>query len=301
MNQALDLNLLKVLVLINKHRQLRPVAKALGKTESAVSKYLSKLRLQLDDQLFVRGAHHLEPTEFTLKLLPQISAGLDLLDNAIARQEFVPELYNKDIRIALPGFLEHLVGVRVMSDLWSILPNAKVHITAWNDLTTEQILDNRIDIGVHYFNPAQTKTIYQHRMGNVSGAVVTSSECEQVRFEELIKKPFVLMEMKGWHQSQAVIKTSLEESGYEIDCRGTVDSVQALFEIIKRHDYGAFLPNLNIECEGLRYNSIPDEVFERGLPPVVANYKALNIGSPLHSILYQVLKRALFNQVPVSK
>ncbi len=89
MNQALDLNLLKVLVLINKHRQLRPVAKALGKTESAVSKYLSKLRLQLDDQLFVRGAHHLEPTEFTLKLLPQISAGLDLLDNAIARQEFV--------------------------------------------------------------------------------------------------------------------------------------------------------------------------------------------------------------------
>ncbi len=295
MNQPLDLNLLKVLVLINKYRQLRPVAKALGKTESAVSKYLSKLRVQLDDQLFVRGAHHLEPTEFTLKLLPQIAAGLDLLDSAIARQEFIPELYDKHIHIALPGFVEHLIGVQVMSELWSMMPNAKVHITAWNDLTTEQILDNRIDIGLHYFNPVQTKSIYQHRLGHVKGAIVTSSQCQQQSFEQLIQKPFVLMEMKGWHQSQAVIKTSLEEQGFKIDCRGTVDSVQALFEVVKRHDYGTFLPDLNIQCAGLRYNPIPEPVFPSGLPAVVANYKALNIGSPLHSILYQVLKRALFS------
>ncbi len=295
MNQPLDLNLLKVLVLIDKHRQLKPVARALGKTESAVSKYLSKLRLQLDDQLFVRGAHHLEPTEFTQQLLPQICAGLELLDGAIARQEFVPELYDKSIQIALPGFVEHLIGVQVMSDLWAILPKAKVHITAWNDLTTERILDNRIDIGLHYLNPDQTKSIYQHRLGQVRGAIVTSEQCREQSFEQLIKKPFVLMEMKGWHQSQAVIKTSLEEQGFEIDSRGTVDSVQALFEIIKRHDYATFLPDLNISSGGLRYNPIPDRVFERGLPPVVANYKALNIGSPLHAIVYQVLKRALFH------
>ena len=57
MRPPLDLILLKVLVLIHKHRHLKPVAKELGKTESAVSKHLAKLREQLDDPLFVRGVH----------------------------------------------------------------------------------------------------------------------------------------------------------------------------------------------------------------------------------------------------
>ena len=39
MKSGIDLNLLVVLVLLNEHRQLKLVAKALGKTESAVSKY----------------------------------------------------------------------------------------------------------------------------------------------------------------------------------------------------------------------------------------------------------------------
>ncbi|NAW54271.1 LysR family transcriptional regulator, partial [Vibrio sp. V41_P2S12T139] len=43
MNKDLDLNLLKILVLLDKHRQLKPVAKAMGKSEASISKYLARL------------------------------------------------------------------------------------------------------------------------------------------------------------------------------------------------------------------------------------------------------------------
>ncbi|MDN3685981.1 hypothetical protein QW180_30200 [Vibrio sinaloensis] len=73
MKSQLDLNLLKVLSLLHKHRQLKPVAKELGKKPKVrLVSTLQKLREQLDDQLFVRGAHEYEPTEFTLQLLPEV-------------------------------------------------------------------------------------------------------------------------------------------------------------------------------------------------------------------------------------
>ncbi|MFB9136247.1 LysR family transcriptional regulator [Vibrio olivae] len=294
MTEPLDLNLLKVLILINKHRQLRPVAKELGKTESAVSKYLAKLRIQLDDTLFVRGAHRLEPTEFTLKLLPQISAGLDLLDGAIARQEFIPQAYDKVVRIALPEIVQHLIGADLMVALWEVLPKAQVQITNWHDLTPEHILDNKVDIGVQYFNPMQTKSIYQQKLGRVVGSIVSCEDDKLKTAKELLKRRFVVLEMKGWHQNQAIIKTSLEEVGIEINSVGTIDNMHALLDLVRKRHIVSLLPNIGKASEDIVYHSFSESGIAVDLPNVVANYKALNMGSPLHVLLYKTLKDVMF-------
>ncbi len=85
MNKDLDLNLLKILVLLERHRQLKPVAKALGKSEASISKYLTRLRTQLEDELFIRHAHHFEPTDYLKRKLPEITDALGQLESCLVR------------------------------------------------------------------------------------------------------------------------------------------------------------------------------------------------------------------------
>ncbi|MEF1270825.1 LysR family transcriptional regulator [Vibrio campbellii] len=104
MNKDLDLNLLKILVLLERHRQLKPVAKALGKSEASISKYLTRLRTQLEDELFIRHAHHFEPTHYLKRKLPEITNALDQLETCLIRREFDPLSYDRSITICLPQY-----------------------------------------------------------------------------------------------------------------------------------------------------------------------------------------------------
>ncbi|MCV5233369.1 LysR family transcriptional regulator, partial [Escherichia coli] len=78
------------------------VAKAMGKSEASISKYLARLRLQLNDELFIRHPHHMEPTDYLKRQLPKIADALEKLETCLISGEFEPENYEKDITVCLP-------------------------------------------------------------------------------------------------------------------------------------------------------------------------------------------------------
>lgn len=296
MKSQLDLNLLKVLPLLDKHRQLKPVAKELGKTESAVSKHLAKLREQLDDQLFVRGAFEFEPTDYTINLLPKISAGLNLIGEAVQHEEFDPATYEKTISIALPSLAQYLVGKDLLVDLLATFPKAKISITTWTDASINDILDDNIDLGIQYFNEELTKTIYQNHLGKYKAAIVCSKRYAERSFEEKLDMPYVLMEMKGWRDKIQVGRRALQSNGLEINKIATVDNITCLFDVLDEIECATLLPavrqiNSLTQCE---VTVLPDELQLEHPPSVVANYKLVNYGNPMHTLLVDMIKRHLF-------
>lgn len=78
---SVDLNLLVVFGELVRSRSTTKAAKRLGRTQSAVSHALARLRAHLGDPLFVRVGLALEPTALTERLAPELS---DLLARAEA-------------------------------------------------------------------------------------------------------------------------------------------------------------------------------------------------------------------------
>ena len=296
MKSQLDLNLRKVLSLLHKHRQLKPVAKELGKTESAVSKHLAKLREQLDDQLFVRGAHEYEPTEFTLQLLPEVEKGLTLIKEAIEKEEFDPASYDKPITVAIPSLAQYLIGKALMLDLFDTFPKASIHLTTWSDTSVDDLLDDKIDIGLQYFNPEMTKTVYQKHLGRYKAGIVTSKKYCSKTLEEKLAMPYVLMEMKGWQEKKAVIKIALAECGIEIEKVATVDNITCLFQLLEAKECATLFPAMEhlINQDEYCVEVLPQHLQLEHPPSVVANIKVVNQPNPLHKLLADKLKLHLF-------
>lgn len=296
MKSQLDLNLLKVLPLLDKYRQLKPVAKELGKTESAVSKHLAKLREQLDDPLFVRGAFEFEPTEYTIDLLPKITAGLAMIGDAVERGEFDPAQYTKPISLALPSLGQYLFGKELLLDLIATFPLAQINMTTWSELSITDILDEKIDIGVQYFNQDLTKNIFQHHLGKYKGAVICSKQYADRSLDEKLRMPYIMMEMKGWQDKKAVTNQALESNGVVINSIATVDNITCLFEVLDSIECATLLPasdSIQIS-DDYQVTVLPEHLQMEHPPSVVANYKLVNHGNPLHQLLAKKIKQHLF-------
>ncbi|NVJ57851.1 MAG: LysR family transcriptional regulator [Vibrionaceae bacterium] len=296
MKSQLDLNLLKGLTLLDKYRQLKPVAKELGKTESAVSKHLAKLREQLGDPLFVRGAHEYEPTEFALQLLPVVRQGLELIDGAVQKEYFNPLTYDEPIYIALPAVAQFLIGSELLIDLITTFPNAEINITSWDDNSVQDIVEGNIDLGVQYFNSEVNKVIYQCHLGKCEGAILCSSKYAERTIEEKLKMPFVTMEMKGWQEKKAAIKLALENNGFRINKIATVDNMTCLFEVLDRLECTTFMPLLKSfeKRPDINVTVLPQCLELEQLPSIVAYLKLVNQSSPLHQLLISKIKQHLF-------
>ena len=98
---GLDLNLLLVLdALLREHSATR-AAEALGVTQSAVSRSLSRLRDHLDDPLFVRQAHGLIPTARAQAIAAPLRQALEQLGSIVEPPEaFDPSTSRRRFRIS---------------------------------------------------------------------------------------------------------------------------------------------------------------------------------------------------------
>src|SRR6516162_2998920 len=87
-----DLNLLVVFDVLMTERSVTRAAGRLGRTQSAISHSLARLRDQLGDPLLVRGGRRMEPTGFALQFIDQVRPILTGIRRVLsARQAFEPK------------------------------------------------------------------------------------------------------------------------------------------------------------------------------------------------------------------
>ena len=148
--ENLDLNLLRVFVVIWQERHLGAASERLNLTPSAVSHALRRLREHLGDELFVRAGRRLKPTAKAQHLGPIMQDYIDQLRGLIESQStFDPSTSRRNFVVGLRDpiestFLPNLMRVRAEE-----APNINVHSVRLDRTgMVEQLRQGQLDFAI---------------------------------------------------------------------------------------------------------------------------------------------------------
>ncbi len=115
---TLDLNLLKTFDALERERSVTRAADCLGLGQPAVSQALGRLRGHLQDDLFVRGASGMEPTERARALIGPIREALRQIEVSIyGDQAFEATAFAGSFAIAVSDFVAAALMPRLLEQI----------------------------------------------------------------------------------------------------------------------------------------------------------------------------------------
>lgn len=165
---SLDLNLLRLLKVVVETRNTSVAAEKLGISQTSVSRGMAKLRETFGDQLFIRKAHGVEPSELAAKLAEAAENMLIPFSQVLeSYQEFDPNEYTGEIVIACELTLLEVFGIGVYQSLARVLPKAQFKLVYWQHGSLQQMLDKRVDYMIHYTMFPLPQDVYTHHLSNI--------------------------------------------------------------------------------------------------------------------------------------
>lgn len=124
--RQLDGSLLLIFRELLHQRRTTYAAQRLGLSQSAVSHALSRLRVLLGEELFVRRPYRLEPTRHAIDLGPRVDELLAAMADALGlSSSFEPRTTARGFRIAAPDHLATLLAPALLSDFTRNAPQAR--------------------------------------------------------------------------------------------------------------------------------------------------------------------------------
>jgi len=143
-----DLNLLVVLEVLMAERSVTRAAERLGRTQSAVSHSLSRLREQLGDPLLLKGAGRMQPTAFALEFMEQARPILQSMRRVLSpRRAFDPATSRRLFRFAAPDFARTLFTA-LLARVRAEAPGVAVEWTNSRDPMLLEIAEGQIDVAI---------------------------------------------------------------------------------------------------------------------------------------------------------
>ncbi len=166
MIQQLDLNLLYVLLALEKKRSVSAAALMLEKSQPAVSSALAKLRGFFNDPLFVRSGNSMQPTPRATTL---IEAAREVLERVgtdiVATPTFDPKTSRQTISVALSDVGEVVFLPALLKDLRRAAPNALVRsVSVPAAAVAEGLETGSIDLAIGYFPDLKQSSFFQQAL-----------------------------------------------------------------------------------------------------------------------------------------
>jgi DNA-binding transcriptional LysR family regulator len=126
---TLDLNLLRVFDAVARERHVTRAAEKLNLSQPAVSNALSRLRLALGDELFLRRPGGVEPTALALSLAQPVAEVLDRLRQTLAAHApFDPATTDRVFTAALSEYAESVLAPPLLEVMAKEAPRALLAI-----------------------------------------------------------------------------------------------------------------------------------------------------------------------------
>jgi len=143
-----DLNLLVVFDVLMAERSVTRAAERLGRTQSAVSHSLARLRAQLGDPLLIKGARQMEPTPFATAFIEQAQPILRDIQRVLApRRRFEPTGSQRIFRIAAPDFASGIF-TELLGRLRNEAPRMSIEWTAPRESMLLEVAEGRLDAAI---------------------------------------------------------------------------------------------------------------------------------------------------------
>ena len=143
---GLDLNLLVVLDVLLRERSVTRAAARLGRTQSAISHALNRLRDALGDELLIREGHMMRPTARGEALAETLPPALDLVRRAVADSgPFDPSTCARTFRLAAPDFLGAALP-DLLGAVGAAAPGARVELLPAGEGSFAELAEGRSDL-----------------------------------------------------------------------------------------------------------------------------------------------------------
>lgn len=151
----LDLNLLRVLVAIDRSRSVTEAGRILSLSQPATSNALARLRVAFDDPLFVRAPGGLAPTPLAERLAPAAARQLEALEQALSEPAvFDPARSNAEWRLSLSDLGEIVFLSRIAAAVLGQAPSTRLSNAAVPAARIADALARReVDLAIGILNP----------------------------------------------------------------------------------------------------------------------------------------------------
>jgi len=137
-SDEVDLNLLRVFNVLMQERSVTRAADHLGRTQSAVSHSLAKLRILFKDELFTRDGGLMRPTPRALELVGDLSDALGKIRASIGRYRiFDPATTERKFRVGLTDYHAMIFIPGLIREFSKQAPHATLNVIPANRVEAE--------------------------------------------------------------------------------------------------------------------------------------------------------------------
>ncbi|MFV0595945.1 LysR substrate-binding domain-containing protein [Shewanella sp.] len=285
----LSLDLMKTMVLLNRYRNLKKVGQILNKSESAVSRDVTKLREKINDPIFIRSAQGMELTPLVQEIAPQIEKCYNQIAYLL-KQATITKLdfsqYSKPVVVALNSYFYQYATAKIATVLLQHLPQARIHIQRWNSNTINEISQGQVDIGVHFTDVETNKDITQKNISNHHVFLASHPDIYINKLDDVMDHLLVVAKLPSWNEHRYRLLERLKIQPNKVLY---VDSLLSAFEIIQNVPAVSFLPDYM--CNNTKVNIWDFEAM--GSYSLSSFFKQSYRSAPLTSFLHELIKSVL--------
>jgi len=242
-----DLNLLPIFAALMEERSVTRAAQRVGMTQPALSNALARLRLMMQDQLFIRERYGLQPTPIALELAPVIADALARLDDAVlGQQDFDPGNAERVLTIAPNGYVEFVLVPAVVARLQEVAPGIKLRLTPYgNDLAETGVVSGTTALVLGRIVDPPDNLVVQHVMDEGLACIVRADHPEVgdvITREQFERLKHVNVVPPG--RMRAGLFQALSQQQLRRDVAISVTNFFAVAEMVAVTNYCATLPRL---------------------------------------------------------
>jgi DNA-binding transcriptional LysR family regulator len=292
----LDLNLLKILQAIVETHNTHLAADKLGISQTSVSRGLTKLKQTFGEQLFIRKAHGVEPSELAEKLAEAASEMLTPFIKVVeSYQDFDPLKFNGEIHISMNIFILELYGEKISASLRKSLPNASFKMTYWQEQSMSEMLNGQIDYMIQLSGFPIPQDIYQHSLTNVGLSLIARNNhpvlSQSSEWDKIHELPLTRILIDGINAKRTVIEDLYASKGYTANIALSTHSISTLLGKLKESDSISFGSQIMVESDSeLDSYPLPRMPKEMRSIQLDGGYLQSKRGFPLNQHLHQVIQ-----------
>ena len=272
-----DLNLLKLLIILNEERQTVLAAKRMNLSQPTISIMLKKLRDQFDDPLFVRDKNNLVPTIKCLDILSTLPDLLTQLDKLYSdNTEWDISQLNGELHLLISPPLISTLGTQLIKKLTLLAPELTVQCSHW-DINTPQKLEMNPHqhFGITYLPMETNKTLMEQEVGADEFAFVVHNDhpITEITIEEVLVYPVAICLIPGVtgpSKAEQLIRSFKLKKNISL----RTSDITLMTTLMAESKYIGIMPRSLEESIGkkFRFLSIPHSLVPKGYQRKIASF-----------------------------
>jgi len=234
----LDLNLLLLFDALYRHRSVSRAANEVCLSQSAFSHGLARLRVRLQDELFIRIDNVMQPTLKANLIAKQLSKALPLMQQALnASSVFDPLTSTLDLTFTATDFTQFSLLPKLIAKVQSLAPSLRLSVKPAAQASAQSLLESgELDFVLGFSHSMQQSKTTAYQTWS-TGSYCTIARINHpalvggLNVERFIELSHVLI--APWGEKQGIVDESLARLGLNRNITLTMPSVMvAPFTIV---------------------------------------------------------------------